>query len=59
MNERIHISQYTHIDDNKFLSVNIFQNIVSYTHIYVFIYVLKYSVPSVESFKQSYRWFFF
>lgn len=29
-------STYTHIEDNKFLSVNIFQNIILYTNIYIY-----------------------
>lgn len=43
-----HFTVLTHIEDNKFLLVNIFQNIILYTNIYLD------SVPSVESFTHVY-----
>lgn len=49
----IQFTVLTHIEDNKFLLVNIFQNII-YTQIYIYIYIYLYSVPSVESFIHVY-----
>lgn len=42
----------THKEDNKFISVDIFQNIILYTNIFIYIYL--YSIPSVESFIHVY-----
>lgn len=40
--EHIHNhSTYTHVQDNKFLLVNIFQNIILYTNIYIYILCRK------------------